>query len=111
VVRTFKTDIFSGLSIESDDENVDSLQGLVDVSQAWSVSKIQLDPIAPTAKFSDDAAAGNYSVHAYTGVDKMHAAGILGKGATVAIVDTGTYYLHPAVWHASLATKTRAFCC
>ncbi|EOO01181.1 putative minor extracellular protease vpr protein [Phaeoacremonium minimum UCRPA7] len=32
-----------------------------------------------------------------TGVDKLHAAGILGKGAKVAIVDTGVYYTHPAL--------------
>ncbi|KAK0614880.1 subtilisin-like serine protease [Bombardia bombarda] len=97
VVRTFKSDIFSGLSIESDLANVDSLQGLVGASQAWSVGKIQLDPIIKTESFSDDAAAGNYSVHAYTGVDKLHAQGIFGKGAIVAVVDTGTTYTHPAL--------------
>ncbi|KAK3314465.1 subtilisin-like serine protease [Apodospora peruviana] len=96
VVRTFKTDVFSGLSIESDDVNVDSLTELSGIAQAWSVGKIHLGPVVPTESFGDDAAAGNYSVHAYTGVDKLHKAGIFGKGATVAIVDTGTYYKHPA---------------
>ena len=32
-----------------------------------------------------------------TGVDKLHEAGVLGKGAKVAIVDTGVWYMHPAV--------------
>ncbi|KAK3321354.1 subtilisin-like serine protease [Cercophora scortea] len=97
VVRTFKTDVFSGLSIESDEENVDSLQGLTDVTQAWAVGKLHLGPVSPLESFSDDASAGNYSVHAFTGVDKAHAAGILGKGAIVAVVDTGTSYTHPAL--------------
>ncbi|KAK3356764.1 subtilisin-like serine protease [Lasiosphaeria hispida] len=97
VVRTFKSDVFTGLSIESDEENVDSLQGLAEIAQAWPVGKIHLGPITPLASFSDDAAASNYSVHEYTGVDKLHKAGILGKGAIVAIVDTGTDYRHPAL--------------
>ncbi|KAK0710766.1 subtilisin-like serine protease [Lasiosphaeris hirsuta] len=97
VVRTFKTDVFTGLSIESDEENVDSLQGLVEIAQAWPVGKIHLGPVTPLASFSDDATASNYSVHEYTGVDKLHKAGVLGKGAIVAVVDTGTDYRHPAL--------------
>lgn len=32
-----------------------------------------------------------------TGVDKIHDAGVTGKGAQVAIVDTGVSYDHPTV--------------
>lgn len=32
-----------------------------------------------------------------TGVDKIHGAGVTGKGAQVAIVDTGISYDHPTV--------------
>lgn len=32
-----------------------------------------------------------------TGVDKAHAAGVLGKGAKVAVVDTGIWYDHEAL--------------
>ncbi|KAH6906362.1 peptidase [Coprinopsis sp. MPI-PUGE-AT-0042] len=35
------------------------------------------------------------SVHRLTGVDKLHAQGIKGKGIKVAIIDTGVDYLHP----------------
>ncbi|KAK4221773.1 subtilisin-like serine protease [Podospora fimiseda] len=101
ILRTFKTDLFTGLSIESDEENVDSLQEMNEVSKAWRVGKIRLDPIIRSAMAgdgaSDAAAARNYSVHEFTGVDKLHAAGILGKGAVVAVVDTGTNYKHPAL--------------
>lgn len=97
ILRTFKSDVFTGLSIESTEDNVDSLQAIQEVSQAWSVGRIQLSPFKPSATFSDDAAAANYSVHSFTGVDKAHDAGYFGKGAIVAVVDTGTDYLHPAV--------------
>ncbi|KAB5586270.1 subtilisin-like serine protease [Coniochaeta sp. 2T2.1] len=97
ILRTFNTDVFTGLSVESTKSNVDSLQAAQEVSQAWSVGRIKLSPSKPSATFSDDAAAANYSVHFFTGVDKTHEAGYFGKGAIVAIVDTGTDYLHPAL--------------
>lgn len=43
------------------------------------------------------AQSANYSVHAQTGVDKLHAQGIYGTGVVIAIVDTGTQYTHPAL--------------
>lgn len=39
----------------------------------------------------------NYSVYKWTGVEELHKAGIFGKGATVATVDTGVNYNHPVV--------------
>lgn len=47
--------------------------------------------------FSDGIEASNYSVHSMTGVDKIHATGVFGKGVKVAVVDTGVDYSHPAV--------------
>ncbi|OAA53497.1 serin endopeptidase [Niveomyces insectorum RCEF 264] len=98
VLKTFKTDVFSGASIETTADNIDTLRALTaSVSQVWSSNKIHLDPIVSTQSFSSDAAAPQYSVHNWTGVDKVHAAGYFGKGAVVAIVDTGTQYTHPAL--------------
>ncbi|KAJ0158935.1 Minor extracellular protease vpr [Colletotrichum tanaceti] len=37
------------------------------------------------------------SPHAMTGVDRLHARGILGDGVRIAIIDTGIDYLHPAL--------------
>ena len=56
-----------------------------------------LAPSIGLTSYSKDATAMNYSIHGMTGVDKLHDAGILGKGATVAVVDTGVDYRHPAV--------------
>ena len=56
-----------------------------------------LAPSIGLKSFSQDATAMNYSIHGMTGVDKLHEAGILGKGVTVAVVDTGIDYMHSAV--------------
>ena len=97
ILRVFQSDIFSGVAVESEDENIDTLESIEPVSRAWQSKRIKLAPGAPSKSFSEEATAFNYSIHHMTGVDKLHAAGILGKGAKVAIVDTGVYYTHPAV--------------
>lgn len=63
---------------------------------------VKLDAATPAQLFVDEAASPNYSVHGMTGVDKLHAAGIYGKGAQVAMIDTGVEYTHPAVSHFEL---------
>ncbi|EON96749.1 putative serin endopeptidase protein [Phaeoacremonium minimum UCRPA7] len=95
IIKTFKSEVFTGLSVESTKDNVDSLGLISQVTKAWPAARYSLG-ITPEG-FADDAAAANYSAHAYTGVDKAHAAGITGKGVKVAIVDTGTDYTHPAL--------------
>lgn len=102
ILRTFDTNIFSGVSVESTGHNLDSLGTLDSVAQAWSSRIIQLDTSTPSrtwaaAEVATNATSGNYSVHAQTGVDKLHARGIYGDGAVIAIVDTGTQYTHPAL--------------
>lgn len=99
VLKTFSSDVFSGVSIETTADNIDTLRALTSsgVSRVWSSNRIKLDHTVPSSSFSSDATASNYSVHSWTGVDNAHAAGYYGKGAVVAIVDTGTQYTHPAV--------------
>ncbi|KAI1339661.1 peptidase S8/S53 domain-containing protein [Xylariaceae sp. FL0016] len=96
VLKTYESDIFSGASIETDAYNLDSLTSITGVKSAWTNNHVQLAPVNPQS-FSDDAAAGNYTVHNTTGVSKLHAMGIYGEGALVGIVDTGTFYTHPAL--------------
>lgn len=98
VTKSFESGVFHGLSVEATADSAHTLkQTFVDVSEAWPIGRIRLAPSEPLIRFSDDAAAANYSVHKWTGVDKAHAAGVFGKGVTVAVVDTGTDYNHPAV--------------
>ncbi|GME30155.1 putative glucan synthase protein [Neofusicoccum parvum] len=97
VVQTFDSDIFSGVSVEADGYNVDDLSKLAGVAKVWPMKTIRLSPPTPIQSFTDDAAAANYTVHNSTGVDKLHAAGVYGEGAVVAVVDTGIAYNHPAL--------------
>ncbi|KUI71994.1 Minor extracellular protease vpr [Cytospora mali] len=102
IKRVFNSDIFAGVSVESTSENIDTLLAITSVAQVWPSKIITLGTTEPSrfwnaSDAAGDAASGNYSVHAQTGVDKLHAKGIYGKGAVVGIVDTGTQYTHPAL--------------
>lgn len=96
-MQTFDSDIFSGASVEADGYTVDDLTKLAGVAKVWPMKSIALAPPIDLQTFADDAAAANYTVHNSTGVDKLHAAGVYGEGAVVAVVDTGIAYNHPAV--------------
>ncbi|KAH7324203.1 putative minor extracellular protease vpr [Stachybotrys elegans] len=97
LMRVFHSDVFRGCSIEVAEDNTDSLQALAPVTQAWAVRKFFLGPAEPDALLAGDAVLQNYSIHHMTGVDKLHEAGFTGKGAKVAIIDTGIDYNHPAL--------------
>lgn len=97
VLKTINSDVFQGLSVEAANENVNTLEAHTEVRKAWPMARTNLAPVRPWQTFASDAAAANYSIHQYTGVDKAHAAGMFGKGVTIAVVDTGTDYKHPAV--------------
>lgn len=105
IVNRFDSDIFPGVTVECDhDCNADSVRETLEASDndpvVASVYKSRTMKMLPTIEgesYSNDAAAANYSVHGSTGVEQLHAAGIVGEGATVAIVDSGIQYTHPAV--------------
>lgn len=97
LLKKFRSSVFSGVSIQSSDHSPGSLQDIAPVTQAWRSRSIKLSSNVEASTFSDGVEASNYSVHGMTGVDKVHALGNFGKGAKVAIVDTGVDYNHPAV--------------
>lgn len=104
VLRVYSSEVFKGASIEVEDSNVDSLNAIREVSRAWNARYLTLpeDSLNPQQKFasySEAAATGqfNYSIHHMTGVDKLHAAGIKGKGVVIAVVDSGVDYHHRAL--------------
>lgn len=68
------------------------------VTNVWPMKSVPLaKPMKPSAKVDIKANALNYSMHQWTGVNKLHRAGVRGKGAKVAIIDTGIDYTHKAV--------------
>lgn len=90
------SDVFNGMVLETDTDNLDTLRQMEGVVNVWQAHKV-LMPEAHRSTNGPSSAARNYSIHHWTGVDKLHAAGIRGKGSTVAIIDTGIDYTHKAV--------------
>ncbi|KAJ0287485.1 hypothetical protein CBS470a_005329 [Colletotrichum nupharicola] len=96
IVKDFETDIFSGASIETDTHNIDTLQNLAGVARVWHNTRVTLSPVEGLQAI-EDAAASNYTTHNATGVSKLHDKGIFGQGVKVGVVDSGTWYNHPAL--------------
>ncbi|RBQ69846.1 hypothetical protein VDGD_02277 [Verticillium dahliae] len=100
VVKTYNSEVFRGLTIETDVYNLDSIGQLGDVARAWPASVVELPDLGPDVQPPSNArlaAAANYSIHSWTGVDKIHATGNFGQGVKVAVVDTGVDYRHEAL--------------
>lgn len=95
VTKVFDSAVFRGISVESDSVNTDELESLASVAKVWHATRVQLPPVVEGKSFSDEAAAPDYFIHDMTGVDKVQAQGILGKGVKVGVVDTGIDYTHP----------------
>ncbi|KAL5906603.1 hypothetical protein ACKVV1_011002 [Pyricularia oryzae] len=95
---SFDSPIFQGASVEvADGLDVKGLAALPNVARVWRNEIVALEEAAPGEFFPDDAAAIKYDVYSATGVDRLHAAGILGQGVKVGVIDTGVAYRHPAL--------------
>ncbi|KAF6809557.1 subtilase [Colletotrichum sojae] len=95
VVKEFASDVFSGASIETETYTLDTLLKLPDVLNVWPNEEVKLVPLEPKAAAPDEGLT--YTTHNVTGVSKLHAQGIFGKGVKVGVVDTGIWYDHPAL--------------
>ncbi|KAF6833225.1 Subtilisin NAT [Colletotrichum musicola] len=97
ILKTFDSALFSGASVETDTHNLDSLRAIPDVVGVWPNSKAHL--IAPVKRqvAADPGSADAHAVHWATGVDELHAQGVLGDGVKVGVVDTGIWYTHAAL--------------
>ncbi|KAI9150099.1 Minor extracellular protease vpr [Paramyrothecium foliicola] len=96
VVKTFDSKIFHGVSIETDSFTQDELILLPDVIGVWPNEQVELLPTFDQ-KVGSLADAPNYTTHNSTGVSKLHAQGIFGKGVKIGVVDTGIWYDHKAL--------------
>ncbi|KZL83276.1 serin endopeptidase [Colletotrichum incanum] len=96
VLKSFESEVFSGASIETEVHNIDSLQSLTGVARVWQNTRVALSPVEGQ-KAIEEAAAGDYTTHNTTGVSKLHDKGIFGQGVKVGVVDSGTWYKHPAL--------------
>ncbi|KAL6898828.1 peptidase S8/S53 domain-containing protein [Trichoderma evansii] len=90
-------DVFHGLVVETEIDNVDTLSKVRGVTNVWPMKTVPISSAVPRVKAALEPKYHNYSMHQWTGVDQLHAQGIRGKGATVAIIDTGVDYTHEAL--------------
>ncbi|KAI0593603.1 peptidase S8/S53 domain-containing protein [Biscogniauxia sp. FL1348] len=107
VVKQFDSDLFPAVSVECEGRcDSDAITAALDdddvdgplVATVYKSTPLRvISPYAEGETYSNDAAAANYSVHDSTGVARLHELGIIGEGATVAIVDSGVQYTHPAL--------------
>ncbi|KXJ86988.1 peptidase S8/S53 domain-containing protein [Microdochium bolleyi] len=97
--RVFDSPIFSGASLDVDIIDATTLAALPEVGRVWANVEVRLPKTQSQQMVlsSDDAAAAKYSTFVTTGVDKVHAAGLFGKGVKIGVVDTGVQYTHPAL--------------
>ncbi|KAG8963824.1 hypothetical protein FRC00_004916, partial [Tulasnella sp. 408] len=92
--------IFVGAAINAASET--DLVALAEISHVVSISPVSKRPRPKPVgsrrfKNKNVHAFDSFAPHVMTGVDKLHAEGIFGKGIRVAIIDSGVDYLHPAL--------------
>ncbi len=98
----FTSDHFRGVSLRLyNHTDVSVIKTLDLVSSIWPVTLISspnphVESIINLSELADETANGTdvdqFPPHVMTGVDKLHAEGYTGKGAMVAIIDTGVDY-------------------
>ncbi|KAK8078910.1 peptidase S8/S53 domain-containing protein [Apiospora phragmitis] len=108
VAKSFDHRLFPALSVECEGGcNADSLARAINdgdgedddapVATVYKSTTMRLRLPAEGESYADDAKAASYSFHGLTGVVQLHRDGVIGEGATVAIVDSGVYWQHPAL--------------
>ncbi|TLS26670.1 hypothetical protein PpBr36_05458 [Pyricularia pennisetigena] len=98
VTKTFASAVFTGASVEATLQDIDALRLRPGISNVWHNEEVHL--LAPVVGPRQAAAAPNETAHAVhwaTGVEQLHAQGVLGEGVKVGVVDTGVQYTHVAL--------------
>ncbi|KAI9364350.1 peptidase S8/S53 domain-containing protein [Zopfochytrium polystomum] len=97
-IRTVtNTDLFCGVSFSLANTRRNATNAVKDLGGTLRASHVQLRRQATVAGSSEPTSPPE-AIHTLTGVDKARSElGLTGKGITVAVIDAGVYYLHPAL--------------
>ncbi|KZV93701.1 subtilisin-like protease [Exidia glandulosa HHB12029] len=98
----FNSNLFTGVSISlanpKDIEQLGSLKNVKAVRPVVVFPQPQtFDRHIPSGPSDPRVPPDSFSTHVMTGVDKLHAQGITGKGIKIGILDTGTDYTNPVL--------------
>ncbi|KAJ1555974.1 hypothetical protein HK405_009561 [Cladochytrium tenue] len=91
------TDLFCGYSFALEDSSVSAYDAVSDISGAVDTFRVisrERPKVVSASAATDDVST---PMHNLTGVTAARAAGYTGEGIKVAFIDTGVYYLHPAL--------------
>ena len=99
--------LFNGASFRIDErhnekEAVEKIDSMRIVKKIWPMQMYHpqraiSSPLPKMRRQSASNSTDTFSTHVMTGVDKLHAEGLSGKGKFIAIVDSGIDYNHPAL--------------
>lgn len=96
LTKSFESPLFTGASIETTQKNADHLRALPGIANVWYNEELQL--LAPVvAPRQAELNETEHAVHWATGVEELHAEGILGEGVKIGVVDSGVQYTHTAL--------------
>ncbi|EUC63183.1 minor extracellular protease vpr protein [Rhizoctonia solani AG-3 Rhs1AP] len=99
VTREYSCDIMTGVALTLG--SPDDLRKLAESSNVQSIFPVYShslpDPIDPQIISDSYQLQDTQPSHTMTGVDKLHAEGIRGKGIKIGIIDSGIDYTHPAL--------------
>ncbi|KIY47274.1 pyrolysin [Fistulina hepatica ATCC 64428] len=96
VINEFSSSVFVATVLNISD--VDGLINMNGVKGLYPVRRYPMPkPVLSEVVGHETVLPDSESTHIMTGVDKLHAEGLNGKGISIGIVDTGVDYTHPAL--------------
>jgi subtilisin family serine protease len=99
----YSSPLFNGasFSIHDSPDAIARLKSLPNVLNIWPVKRFEILQTDATdmkqTSSSHTLAERNWNPHEHTGVAALHAKGLSGQNVTIAIIDTGVDYTHPAL--------------
>ncbi|KAI9363476.1 peptidase S8/S53 domain-containing protein [Zopfochytrium polystomum] len=98
-IRTVtNTNIFCGVSFSLEDNSRNATDAIKDLGGSVNIFPVEERTMPMLMAAAETSAQPTEAIHTLTGVDKARSEfGLTGKGVTVAVIDSGIYWKHPAL--------------